>query len=662
VRILKKLIAALVMVSILGFYFPSVLAIDSESGISPEAKICADIGILRGTDINGVTIAYTQSSPTRIQAAILFLRMKGLENAALAYKGTKNFKDYKTTYTSGRKVMAYIKSHSSLGFVGYANGNFYPNRLISSQQFYKVILTALGYVQDKDFTYGNVFTFAAAKGLTRLNANTYFTVDSMAVALVEGLRATLKTGNSTLVEKLISLGVLDENAVIISGLIVTPTPSPTLPPTPTPTPTTIQTLSPTSSPNPNETFPLKLSANGRYMTDINNNPYYLSIDTGWMIFSYINREDAEYYLENRRQHGVNTILCYAAPFHMPRENAYGETAFLDNNLSIPNDAYFENVDWVINKAAEKGMQVLMCPFELANYTNYDYNYGMTVDSAKAIGRYMGNRYKDFRNILWSTGGDTAPDYEQTEITLALVEGIREYDTTHLMSFHPRGGLSSSEFFHNETWLNFNMTQCFSPDSSKSYTLARDDYTLNPVKPTILIEPPYEDGGTGGSNTAQEVRRAVTFGSLSGTFGLCYGNGVVYNFGSNSSKDWKPYLDHSVFLQTQSLAECINSREWFKLQPDQTDSLITDGGYSYGSLNYAATSIASDKSFSISYIPTARDITVDMTVFIGSKTLKWFDMTDNTYTTIGTYPNSGSVNLPAQPENSEGQTDWLLIVE
>ena len=65
-------------------------------------------------------------------------------------------------------------------------------------------------------------------------------------------------------------------------------------------------------------YPLKVSENGRYLIDQNGKPFYPVVDTGWMVFSYINEEDAEYYLEQRRLHGVNTILCYGAPlFSVP---------------------------------------------------------------------------------------------------------------------------------------------------------------------------------------------------------------------------------------------------------------------------------------------------------------------------------------------------------
>jgi len=679
-KVTKRFFAILIVVSMLVIPNQGVFAANSEPGISADAKICADINILLGQSEAGVTIAYTQSSPTRIQAAILYLRLKGLEQTAYAFTGTKNFLDYKSTFGSGRKVMAYLKANPSLGFVGYADGKFRPKKIIGIKEFYKLILTSLGYRQGTDFEYSEVFTLATSKGIHQLNAEPLVKIDTIATAIVQGLRATLITGHSTLAQKLVDMGKLDANLAAAAGLIPTPTATPTSAPSITPTPTATPTATPTNSPtptispdptptpNPADTFPLKLSENGRYLTDVNNNPYYPFIDTGWMVCSYISQADIETYLDNRASHGINTILCYAAPFerYASLGNYNGDLAFVDHNLSQPNDTYFENVDFVINEAAERNMQVLLCPFEFAGYLDYSplpdvgYNESLTPGKARIIGQYFGNRYKDFKNIIWFVGGDYMPENQnEIDIVDALAEGIREYDLYHLMSYHPSGGSSSSQYFHDRYWLKFNMNQSYSPDSTKAYTLSLDDYSYSPTKPTILIEPCYENLG---GNTAFQVRRAISWGSLSGTFGTSYGNGVVYNFGRNASVDFTQYLDTPAFLHVENLTKCINSREWIKLEPDRINSVITSGGGYYDDTDYVTTSIADDKSFSISYIPTAREVTVDMSVFNGSKMLKWFDITSNMSSEIGIYPNIGTVNLSARPANSAGQYDWILIIE
>ncbi|MDF2719073.1 MAG: hypothetical protein K0R28_5998, partial [Paenibacillus sp.] len=62
------------------------------ASVKTDAQVAAELGVLQG-DGSGITAGYLAKTTTRIQAAILFLRLKGLEQTALAYKGTDNFSD-----------------------------------------------------------------------------------------------------------------------------------------------------------------------------------------------------------------------------------------------------------------------------------------------------------------------------------------------------------------------------------------------------------------------------------------------------------------------------------------------------------------------------------------------------------------------------------------
>jgi hypothetical protein len=56
-----------------------------------------------------------------------------------------------------------------------------------------------------------------------------------------------------------------------------------------------------------EPTPLKISANHRYFTTSDGKPFFWLGDTGWLLFSKLNREDAEKYLEDRHKKGFNVI-------------------------------------------------------------------------------------------------------------------------------------------------------------------------------------------------------------------------------------------------------------------------------------------------------------------------------------------------------------------
>ena len=70
---------------------------------------------------------------------------------------------------------------------------------------------------------------------------------------------------------------------------------------------------------------------------------------------------------------------------------------------------------------------------------------------------MGKRYKDQWNIIWLNGGDIIGSEEQ-QVWKTIGETLRANDQNHLITFHPRGRTASSDWFHNASWLDFNMVQ------------------------------------------------------------------------------------------------------------------------------------------------------------------------------------------------------------
>ncbi|MGI6778241.1 MAG: hypothetical protein ACOX7R_09590 [Acetivibrionales bacterium] len=151
-----------------------------------DAEICEKLGILKGEG-SGLTDEYLDSVPTRMQAAIMFLRLKGLENKAIEYQGQFNFKDAGKVWSGGRAMLAYLKANPELGWLGDGTGNFNPLAPVEAKEYTKVLLTALGYQQDVDFSWENVEEFATSIGIVKLLDIETFTVRVLATGTVEAL-------------------------------------------------------------------------------------------------------------------------------------------------------------------------------------------------------------------------------------------------------------------------------------------------------------------------------------------------------------------------------------------------------------------------------------------------------------------------------------------
>ena len=117
---------------------------------------------------------------------------------------------------------------------------------------------------------------------------------------------------------------------------------------------------------------------------------------------------------------------------------------------------------------------------------------ITTKNARIYGRWLGARFKNAPNIIWVNGGDRVATGVE-EVYRELARGLREGDGgAHLITYHPCGWRSSSQYFHSDDWLGFNMIETWT-EWSKIYPAVVSDSLLTPRKPVVLGEGAYENG-------------------------------------------------------------------------------------------------------------------------------------------------------------------------
>lgn len=103
-----------------------------------------------------------EAAPTRLQALIMFIRVLGEENEALAWTGACPFADV-AAGSSGEKYVAYAYEK------GYTNGynarEFRPSAPVSARQYTEFVLRALGYSSAANTDLSNVFARAQSAGM-----------------------------------------------------------------------------------------------------------------------------------------------------------------------------------------------------------------------------------------------------------------------------------------------------------------------------------------------------------------------------------------------------------------------------------------------------------------------------------------------------------------
>lgn len=418
---------------------------------------------------------------------------------------------------------------------------------------------------------------------------------------------------------------------------------------------------------------LKVSDNCRFLVHEDGTPFFYLGDTAWELFHRLNREEAEKYLENRRQKRFTVIqaVVLAELDGLDTPNALGDKPLIDNDPSKPNEAYFKHVDFIVDTAAQKGIFIGMLP-TWGDKVTQAWGKGpvvFTKENAYTYGRFLGERYKSKPNIIWILGGDRVADNVEA-IWRAMAKGIAEGDGgRHLKTFHPQGGRSSADWFHNDEWLDFNMLQSgHSHFDLPNYEKVSADYNRKPVKPCLDGEPRYENHpvnwkAENGWFNDFDVRQAAYWATFAGGLGHTYGCHDIWQMMapgrqpiSVARNNWYDVLNLPGAWDMMHLRGLMESRPFLSRVPDQS---IIAGGQEEGPAHLTATR---GDGYLFVYSPYGKSFSVKPGKISGTQ-LKawWFDPRTGESRETGTFDNSGNLEFdpPAEPERGN---DWVLVLE
>ena len=176
-------------------------------------------------------------------------------------------------------------------------------------------------------------------------------------------------------------------------------------------------------------FPLKVSANGLYFEDQNSTPIFLNGDGGWDLSTAVTYAAADTYLTDCQQKGINYIhtrMITTAFIDNAPNNVYNVSPFTGRVFTSPRELYFAHLDSIVWLAHTKRIVLQLYPCYLGYGCAASEGWCPSVDttaadSMKWWGQYVGNRYKNFPNILWGIGGDADPTARKTKLD-SLVAG------------------------------------------------------------------------------------------------------------------------------------------------------------------------------------------------------------------------------------------------
>ncbi len=394
-------------------------------------------------------------------------------------------------------------------------------------------------------------------------------------------------------------------------------------------------------------YPVKVSQNGRYLVDQKGEAVFWLGTTQWQLFREYRLEDARTIIRKTKEKG----FAFAQVMLMgvgdgTKANVYGEKPWLDDNPLTPNEAYFKNVDAVLDIARENNLVISMTLY------HQRYRKHITLDNARAWAKWLAHRYKDVPTLVWSMTPEARQEF--VPILRELAAGLHEGDAgAHPITFKPDPAPYSSSFIHGESWLDFDSMQTWK-SVELIYPMVTKDYNLKPVKPVLMAEGAYEHGSEYGFEvTPLWIRRQAYYSFLAGAY---------HTYGHNDSwrvlPTWKEALDAPGATQLGILKRVFTERkEWWRLVPDQ--AIFASGGNTNGQiLNLAARH--EEGQWALAYLGSKASFSVNLDKVNAGAKLRvfWIDPKSGESAAIGPSAHQGVESF----STPEGWEDALLVME
>jgi hypothetical protein len=430
---------------------------------------------------------------------------------------------------------------------------------------------------------------------------------------------------------------------------------------------------------------------GHFLTGVDGQPFFWLGDTAWQLIQDTTREECSYYLQTRARQEFTVIQTVVlAEFRGVKEpTATGLLPFAESDPRRPNNDYFNRVVEIVDEAATLGLYVALLP-AWGDKLTAPWGAGPrlfrndNLEDAERYATYLAGKLKARSNVLWILGGDrppraaataTQPEQDWTPIWRAMAAGLKAgSEEPPTIGYHPQGGASSSKLLHREPWLSFNGMQSGhgSGHDVPVWQWISGDYELNPTKPTLDLEPNYEDhpfnpwpqwDPATGYFRDYDVRKQLYRSVFAGGCGVTYGHHAVWQFAgkrheviNHADRDWKEALQRPAGRQVGFLRLLMESRPYFSRIPDQT---LIQGDAGEGGLHLQATRDR-EGSYAFVYFPASdQKATINLQSLKASKLRAWWY---DTRTGIGTPIEAALTDKTHEFRSPPFGPDWVLVVE
>lgn len=409
---------------------------------------------------------------------------------------------------------------------------------------------------------------------------------------------------------------------------------------------------------------IQVHPEGHYLETSDGKPFFWMGDTAWGLIHGTTREETSFYLRTRARQGFTIIQTTILGRTTGPEatSALGERPFIGDDPTKFNDAYFNRVVEIADEAAANGLYVsLMLTWGdtlTAPWGDGPRIFRMdNLPAARAYGYYLGHKLRGHSNVVWMLGGDRPArldphhpnknakdagfpdDYDWRPIWREMAAGLADGNGSKpVCLYHPAGfGITSTDL-HQEAWLSINGMQSGHGEGHDVavWEWVGHDFTLTPPKPTLDLEPNYEDHPVSpwprwdpslGYFRDYDVRKQCYRSVLAGACGVTYGHHAVWGFVGKrnppmnfADRDWISAMVRPGAQQMIFLRQLVESRPFFTRIP--ADDLVHNP--SPAPADHITASRDRNGTYAMIYFPCRDQVaTIDLAKLPGNQFRAWW---------------------------------------
>lgn len=414
-----------------------------------------------------------------------------------------------------------------------------------------------------------------------------------------------------------------------------------------------------------------VSANQRYLTYGNGEPFLWIGDTPWAAFIAASAEEWESYLRHRQENKFTIIQAHCGGawqwIDKRKTDRLGNAPFAGNGETLQwNPAYWQEVDRKVQAANERGLIMYICAVRQPGPGFPENDAEQVARFARHLAARMMGSFVVFSPVaddVWSPLADVAGH---------AIDGATPL---HLISAHPRFFLEPAITFHGKDYVDIVGVQpgCgwtydpykkekatpFSPALAAQYNIEWPLalWRLRPTKPVINQEGHYD-----GAHNQKPVKLARSTGYwsfLSGAPGFTYGCVGVWNWGVSPRGKTTPIHLPTVIRRPSAtymkyLHEFFAAIPWWTLEP--APELVRNPAADWLKRIVAARSQTGD--LAAAYLPDNAEAVIDLKDFPAAMQARWHNPTTGECVQIpGTVP----VGKPHAFLRPAGWEDALLVL-